>query len=318
MGPVPTLEDWITAMSAPLRTHVPTRRPLTVGLISAGRAGTVLAAALASAGHRLAAVTAPSPVSLARVAAMLPAADVLPAREVARAATDLLLLAVPDDNLAPLVDQLASAVHPGQVIAHTSGAHGIGVLAPATARGARPLALHPAMTFTGEAADLDRLPGVSYGVTAPDELRPLATWLISDLEGCPEWVAEQHRPLYHAALAHGANHLVTLVNDAVDQLHDAGLADPARLLGPLLAAALHNALSRGDEALTGPVARGDAGTIAGHLATLTFAAPDAVPAYRALAHRTADRAITAGLVSPQAAEALLDVLADSRLLRESA
>jgi predicted short-subunit dehydrogenase-like oxidoreductase (DUF2520 family) len=319
MGPVPTLEDWITVMSAPLRPHAATGRPLTVGLIGAGRTGPVLGAALTAAGHRVTAVTARSPESRARVAAMLPSATILPADDVARAAADLLLVAVPDDNLAPLVDRLAAGVlRSGQVVAHTSGAHGIAVLAPATARGVRPLALHPAMTFTGEAADLDRLPGISYGVTAPDELRPLATQLVADLGGYPEWVAEPHRPLYHAALAHGANHLITLVNEAADWLRDAGVTDPASLLRPLLAAALDNALARGDGALTGPVARGDAGTIAGHLAVLAIEAPDSVAAYRALAHRTVDRAITAGLLSPAAAGPLLDALTDPALLRESA
>jgi predicted short-subunit dehydrogenase-like oxidoreductase (DUF2520 family) len=297
-----------------------TRTPLTAGLIGAGRAGPVIGAALAAAGHRLAATTARSPASRDRVALMLPSATILPAEGVARSATDLLLLAVPDDALEPLVATLATAgaVHPGQVIAHTSGAHGLEVLWPVTAHGARPLALHPAMTFTGDPADLDRLPGASYGVTAPDDLRPLATRLVADLGGTPEWVAGEYRTLYHAALAHGANHLVTLVNEAVDRLRDAGVEHPARLLEPLLRAALENALRRGDAALTGPVVRGDAGTIDGHLEVLAAVAPDSVAAYRALAHRTADRAITAGLLHPGAAGALLDALADTELQRESA
>lgn len=305
-------------MSALPRQPVATGRSLTIGLIGAGRAGSVLAAALIAAGHRLGAVTARSVESRARVTDLLPTATIRPTADVARAATDLLLLAVPDDALGPLVDRLAAdAPPPGQVVAHTSGAHGLGVLAPVTARGARPLALHPVMTFTGEATDLGRLPGISYGMTAPDELRAFATQLVADLGGYPEWVTEAHRPLYHAALAHGANHLVTLVNEAAERLGDAGVAEPARLLRPLLTAALENALARGDEALTGPVARGDAGTVTEHLAVLAAVAPDSVPAYRALAHRTADRAITAGLLGSQAAATLLDALADRALLRES-
>lgn len=307
-------------MSAPLRARPTGHTPLTAGLIGAGRAGPVLGAALVAAGHRLTATTARSPASRDRVALMLPSAAVLPAEEVARAATDLLVIAVPDDALGPLVAQLAhaGAVRPGQVVAHTSGAHGLDVLWPVTAHGAQPLALHPAMTFTGDPGDLDRLPGVSYGVTAPDDLRTLAARLVADLGGIPEWVAGEHRTLYHAALAHGANHLVTLVNEAADRLRDAGVEQPARLLEPLLRAALENALHRGDAALTGPVARGDAGTIGGHLEVLAAIAPDSVAAYRALAHRTADRAITAGLLRPGAAGALLDALADAELQRESA
>jgi predicted short-subunit dehydrogenase-like oxidoreductase (DUF2520 family) len=297
-------------MSAPLR--VPGASPLTVGVIGTGRVGAVLGAALAAAGHRVVAATARSRASRTRVAELLSGAAVSSPDAVARAATDLLLVAVPDDTLGPLVSELATAgaLHDGQVVAHVSGAHGTAVLAPAVRRGARPLAMHPAMTFTGDADDLSRLPGVSYGVTAPDELRPLATRLVADLGGTPEWIAEADRPIYHAALAHGANHLVTLVNEAADLLRAAGAREPARLLAPLLRAALDNTLRLGDAALTGPVARGDAGTLAGHLRHLAGAAPESVAAYRTLARRTADRAVAAGQLSPGAAAAMLDVLAD--------
>ena len=126
--------------------------------------------------------------------------------------------------------------------------------------------------------------------------------------GEPIWVAEEARPLYHAALANGANHLVTLVAQTLDLLRRRGIADPAALVRPLLTAALDNVLRMGDEALTGPVARGDAGTVAAHLEVLSRAAPEARAAYIAMARLTADRALAAGLLDPEAAEALLDVL----------
>jgi predicted short-subunit dehydrogenase-like oxidoreductase (DUF2520 family) len=206
--------------------------------------------------------------------------------------------------LAPLVAQLP--FRDGQIVAHTSGAYGIGVLAPAAARGAWPLALHPAMTFTGRPEDLVRLrKGVPFGVTAPEDLRELAEALVHEFGGTPEWIAEQRRTLYHAALAHGANHLVTLVNEALDRLRDAGVRHPERVLDPLLHAALDNALRHGDAALTGPVSRGDAGTVVAHLHALAAVAPESVEAYRVLAQRTAERAIQAGLIS---ADALGDAL----------
>ncbi|RLK08839.1 putative short-subunit dehydrogenase-like oxidoreductase (DUF2520 family) [Micromonospora sp. M71_S20] len=312
-------------MSAPLRPrpaapHGPavppaaTPRLLTVGIVGSGRVGTVLGAALAAAGHRVVAVTAGSGASRARAALLLPEVPRRSAAAVARAATDLLLVAVPDDALAGVVAALADggALRPGQVVAHTSGAHGLAVLAPAAAAGARPLALHPAMTFTGTPDDLARLAGISYGVTAPAELRPLAARLVADLGGVPEWVGEADRPLYHAALAHGANHLVTLVNEAADRLRDAGVTQPEKVLAPLLRAALENALRLGDDALTGPVSRGDAGTVERHLARLAATAPESVAPYLALARRTADRAIAAGRLRPVDAESLLGVLAGDR------
>lgn len=296
-------------------TTVRLSRVIRVGVIGAGRVGAVLGAAFQRAGHRVVAASGVSGASLARVERLLPGAALrLPNQVPAEA--DLVLLAVPDDSLAGLVHGLveAGAIRPGQVLAHTSGAHGIDVLAPAVAAGAHPLALHPAMTFTGDRRDLDRLAeGISFGVTAPDQLRGLATRLVADLGGSIEWIAESDRPLYHAALAHGANHLVTLVNEAMDRLRDAGAVHPERVLGPLLRAALENTLRQGDAALTGPVARGDAGTIARHVAVLRGTAPDSLPAYLALARRTADRAIASGRLRPHDAESLLGVLADSRL-----
>jgi predicted short-subunit dehydrogenase-like oxidoreductase (DUF2520 family) len=296
--------------------------PLTVGVIGAGRVGAVLGAALADAGHRVVAASGASAATRARIARLLPDAAHLSPDEVARVATDLLIVSVPDDALAGVVAGLAGLFRPGQVVAHTSGAHGLAVLAPATAGGARPLALHPAMTFTGRREDLRRLVGASFGVTAPEDLRPFATRLAADLGGparraggressggAVDWVAEADRPLYHAALAHGANHLVTLVNEAVDRLRDAGVGRPEKVLGPLLEAALHNALRMGDAALTGPVSRGDAGTVAQHLDRLAATAPESVPPYLALARRTADRAIASGRLHPVDAERLLDVLA---------
>lgn len=286
-------------------------RSLTIGVLGAGRAGAVLGAALARAGHRVVAASGRSAASRARMARLLPGTPERGGVEVTREGTDLVLICVPDDALGPLVAHLAEerAFAPGQVVAHTSGAHGVGILHPAVDGGARPLALHPAMTFTGHPDDLDRLAGISYGLTAPRELRGFAETLVRDLGGTPEWVPEPDRALYHAALAHGANHLVTLVNESLDRLRDAGVQHPERVLGPLLRAALDNTLRLGDAALTGPVSRGDAGTVAKHLDTLAAAAPDSVPTYLALARRTADRALAAGRLTPLAAEPLLDVLA---------
>ena len=284
---------------------------LAVGVVGAGRVGSVLGAALQGAGHRVVAVSAVSDRSRRRAADLLPDAQVLAPPEVV-AAGELVLLTVPDDVLPGLVEGLvaAAAVHAGQLLVHTSGRYGVGVLDLATRAGALPLALHPAMTFTGRPEDLARLSGACFGVTAPEPLRPIADALVVEMGGDPQWVEEDQRPLYHAALAGGANHLSTLVNESVDLLRRCGVADPERLLAPLLGAALDNALRSGDAALTGPVARGDAGTVAAHLEVLREVSPHTAGAYLAMARLTADRALAAGLLRPDAAEALLDVLAE--------
>ncbi|CAM3226556.1 Rossmann-like and DUF2520 domain-containing protein [Stackebrandtia soli] len=292
--------------------HRPTRDAsrLDVGVISAGRVGSVLGAALSTAGHRVIATTAVSRASRDRAARFIPDAAILPADEVAHAAS-LLLLAVPDDEIADLVRGLASGGHlrAGQLIAHVSGGHGADVLAPAAELGAATMAIHPAMTFTGRPEDVDRLSGVTFAVTAAEEFRPIAAALVIEMGGEPEFVDEAKRPLYHAALCHGANHLNTLIGDAIDQLAAAGVENPQRMIAPLLSAALDNALRLGDAALTGPVARGDAGTVSAHLRALRDDAPDTVAPYIAMARRTADRAIDSGRLPADTAEPLLGALA---------
>jgi predicted short-subunit dehydrogenase-like oxidoreductase (DUF2520 family) len=281
---------------------------LAVGIVSAGRVGAVLGAALENAGHSVVATSAVSRASRDRAAALLPHAAILPPDEVVRRA-DLAVLAVPDDVLPGLVRGLAAAdcLRPGQILTHTCGAHGVGVLAPAAEHDVLPVALHPAMTITGRAEDVARLTGACVGVTAGDGPDAEAAWLVGEalvveMGAEPVRVPEALRPLYHAALAHGANHLITLVRECVDLLTDAGIGPAERILAPLLSAALDNALRHGDRALTGPVARGDAGTVAIHLRHLDARAPQSAALYRALARRTAERARAGGLIDPAAAD----------------
>jgi predicted short-subunit dehydrogenase-like oxidoreductase (DUF2520 family) len=283
---------------------------LRVGVVGTGRVGSILGAALAAAGHRVVAASGVSATARSRAEALLPGVPLVTPPEVF-AAADLVVVAVPDDALADLVAGLAitGAVRVGQLVVHPSGRHGVRVLDPARRAGALPLALHPVMTFTGTSLDLGRLVGCCFGVTAPDALRPVAEALVLEM-GCePVWVDESARPLYHAALAHGSNHLVTLVAQAMDLLAEAGVADPGRMLAPLLGAALDNALRSGDAATTGPVVRGDAGTVAGHVRAVGLASPEILATYRALARATADRALVSRRLSPTAAETLLDALA---------
>lgn len=271
---------------------------LRVGVIGTGRVGSVLGAALARAGHHVVAASGVSAESRRRAERLLPGVPILDPDEVV-AAADFVLLSVPDDVLRDLVAGLAStgAWRAGQIVAHTSGAQGIGVLDAAAARGVIPLALHPVMTFAGRTEDFDRVIGAPFGVTAPDELRAVAETLVYEIGGEPLWVPELARPLYHAALTVGSNHLVTLVNDALELLARAGVEQPAQLIGPLLSAALDNVLRLGDAALTGPISRGDAATVATHVSTLAAHAPDQLPGYLVLARRSAERARSTARIS---------------------
>ncbi|HUO40175.1 MAG TPA: DUF2520 domain-containing protein [Mycobacterium sp.] len=276
-------------------------------MISAGRVGTALGVALERAGHVVVACAAVSSASRRLAERRLPDTAILPAHDVA-ARSELLLLAVPDDELATLVSGLAATgvVRPGAIVAHTSGANGVGILAPLAEQGRIPLAIHPAMTFTGTDEDITRLPDTCFGITAADEVGyAIAQSLVLEIGGEPFRVREDARTLYHAALAHASNHVVTVLADALEALRSAlwgqellgqelvadapgGIAE--RVIGPLTRAAVENTLQRGQAALTGPVARGDADAIAAHLRALAEVEPQLAQAYRENSRRTAERA----------------------------
>ncbi|MCG7439496.1 prephenate dehydrogenase/arogenate dehydrogenase family protein [Corynebacterium freneyi] len=276
---------------------------LTVAVISAGAVGTAVGEALARAGHAVTAAVARSDASRARAALRLPQARITDVVSAARDA-ELIILAVPDPELPDVVEQIVPHVGAGRIVVHVAGSRGRAVLDPIALTGALTIAAHPAMTFAGVPDDTDRLTGCPWGVTVGDELsRTVAELLISEIGGRAIPIPESRRPLYHAAMAHGSNHLGAVVADAVDLLaraisdggdpsatHSPGAArdQAAALLGPLLEASLDNALKWGPRALTGPAARDDAGTVVKHLNVIDDELPRATPAYRALARRIAE------------------------------
>ena len=289
---------------------------LGVGIIGAGRVGAVLGAALRREGHAITGAYAVSDASRQRAEELLPGVPLLDVPRIVER-SELIILAVPDDQLADLAAGIAAAgLSPGgQIVLHTSGRYGSAVLAPLEKAGCVTLAMHPAMTFSGTEADLPLLVGCPMALTARDDVLPIAQALAVELGGEPFILPEGDRPLYHAAMAHGANHLVVLVDQARSILTALGVDNPGAALRPLLTAALDGALRHGAAALTGPVRRGDAGTLRAHLEALadydrTAALDrreDVEATYRALARAAVERA---GL-DEQARERILAVVDDA-------
>ncbi|MDO5034601.1 MAG: DUF2520 domain-containing protein [Actinomycetaceae bacterium] len=262
-----------------------------VGIIGAGRVGPVIGRALQIVGHEVIGITRSSKPERNDAAEAILGAPFVEAEEACEA--DLVLIAIPDDQIQPLVDGLAKlgCFRPGQIVMHTSGAHGIRVLDSAQAAGALPIALHPAMTFTGTSIDVDRLQMCPAAITSTAVALPIASAIALEIGLEPRVVEEEDRTLYHGALAHGANHLVTLVTQAVEMLDRAGVENPALYIRPLLNAALDRALSEGASGLTGPVRRGDTGTLQAHRRALFEAdMPVALETYTDLARATAKMA----------------------------
>ncbi|MGJ4070278.1 DUF2520 domain-containing protein [Corynebacterium macclintockiae] len=277
---------------------------LSVGIISAGAVGVALAEAFGRAGHHVHGVYVHSARSEKLASKRIPNIPQTSLSSAAQAA--LVVLAVPDPKLPDVIEKVAQHTRDGQIVAHVSGAFGCDILQPITDTGALPLALHPAMTFTGTPADSERLDGCAWGVTSDSEVGDVvAQTLVASLGGVPVAIPEPHRAAYHAAMAHAANHLVTLLTDAqeiLDRVVDAPGESPdtALLLRRIAHAAVDNALDKRMDGLTGPVARDDAPAVMRHLAALrelgdsaeeaTGHGQSSEAAYTAMARRTALKA----------------------------
>lgn len=257
-----------------------------IGIIGTGRVSRALA--LCFARHATVTMWGRSPDKLAAIAGVETAETCAMLAE----RSDVLAICVADDAIAALVEELAlsGAFSHAPLVFHVSGRSGAALLAPLRDKGALTAAIHPAMTFTGDPAqEVRRMAGAPFAITAADPRADAgARDVVALLGGVAVPIAEEHRTLYHAALSHAANHLVTLIAGASAALRTAGVNTPGALLTPLVQASLENSLNGGFSALSGPLLRGDADTVRGHIDALRGACPDVLPAYRAMALATLD------------------------------
>jgi predicted short-subunit dehydrogenase-like oxidoreductase (DUF2520 family) len=217
---------------------------LGVGIVGAGRVGPVLGAALAGAGHAIVGISAVSADSRDRAEAMLPGVPILDVPALIER-SELVILAVPESELEALVAGLAlvNAWQPGQLVLHTAPGFGTAVLAPATKAGAIPLAVHPAMAFTGTSLDLVRLQESYCAVTAPTPVLPIGQALVVEMGAEPVIVAEADREAYAEAIATATSFSTAIVGQAVGILQSLGIESPGRVIAPLVRSAVENALS---------------------------------------------------------------------------
>lgn len=232
----------------------PTAARLAVGIVGAGRVGPVLGAALAGAGHAIIGISAVSDASRERADSMLPGAPTLTVPEIVER-SELVIVAVPQSDLADLIAGLAAAGvwRPGQLVAHTAPALGTDVLAPATRAGAIPLALHPALSFTGTSLDLTRLRESFCAVTAPAPVQPIGQALAVEF-GCePIIIAEEDRAAYGEAIATATEFSTAIVSQAVGLLRGIGVDTPGLVLSSLVRSSVDAALTGADPDVTRPL-----------------------------------------------------------------
>ncbi len=216
---------------------------LGVGIIGAGRVGPVLGAALAGAGHAIVGVSAVSEANRERARAMLADVPILEIPDLIER-SELVILAIPQAELESLVAGLAAtgAWQPGQLVLHTAPGFGTDVLRPAMAAGAIPLAVHPAMTFTGTSVDLARLRECYFAVTAPAPVLPIAQALVVEMGAEPVIVAEADRVAYAEAIEIASGFSSAIVAQAMARLVEAGVENPGAVIGPVVRTSVESAL----------------------------------------------------------------------------
>jgi predicted short-subunit dehydrogenase-like oxidoreductase (DUF2520 family) len=287
----------------------PGERPVT-GIVGAGPVGLALGVALARAGWPVGAVASRDAGRRSRFREHVPTVRAFAEAAALVDDVELIILAVPDDAIGPLAATLR--LYAGQAIVHTSGLLGPEALAPAMAAGTQAGAFHPLVAF----ADLDRaltaLRGATVAIEGDDELVAHLAEMAEAIGGVPVRLAPGSKAAYHAAAVLAAGGVDALLDTIREVATVLGLdeAGAMRIYLPLVEQTVANARALGiDAALTGPATRGDAGTLAAHVAALGTAAPGALPVYRAVVARDVAIATRRGALSPDAAERLRTALA---------
>jgi len=280
----------------------------TIAIIGLGRVGSVLGRALHAAQYPIVAVASRNHAKAEATAYTFAAHPVSPTVAAARA--DLVLLTVPDDVLPFLAHDLAAAGawRAGQFVVHASGASPASVLQPAAEQGAMIGSFHPVAAFASPDATLP--PGITFGIEAPKPLQQILIHMAHALGGYALPITAEQKTLYHAAAVIASNYTVTLAAMAAQLFDQLGASpeDALRALLPLMRTTLDNLEQLGvPDALTGPLVRGDAGTVAHHLETLDRSAPRAAAFYRCLGQATLPLAQQRGLDQARAG-ALQDLL----------
>jgi predicted short-subunit dehydrogenase-like oxidoreductase (DUF2520 family) len=288
-----------------------------VAILGVGKVGTAVGFFLRKAGYPIAAVAARSGASASRGADFTGGAVFEDYGEAALRGRFILITTV-DDAIAPVCEWIArrGAVGPGKKVVHMSGACGLDVLRSAKDAGASVACIHPIQSFADVRSAIENIPGSSFGVTADVEIERWALQVVQDLGGRAFLIADGDKPLYHAAACMASNYLVTLMHLVEDIYQRIGLGrdDALQAFWPLVRGTIRNIETKGTvQSLTGPISRGDIGTVKKHLTTFGEKVPELDDLYRALGLRAVDVGFKKGTLSPDKAQAIKTLLMEGRL-----
>lgn len=292
--------------------HAAPGEPPVIGIVGAGAVGTALGVALTRAGWPVHAVASRDQSRRERFRELVGVRSVFVDTQALIEEVELIILAIPDDALAPLAGSVR--MYGGQAMVHTSGALGADVLLPAMAAGTQIGSFHPLVAFAQVERAVDALRGATVAIEGDEQLLDLLGRMAEALGATPVRLAPGSKTAYHAAAVLAAGGFVALLDAIAELARVAGLDEPGALTiyGPLIEGTLGNARALGiRRALTGPITRGDVGTLVAHLAALRSHAPGVLDLYRAAAEREIDLAVERGALTPAGAAALRAALASA-------
>ncbi len=280
-----------------------------IGFIGAGTVGTALAVRLRGKGYSIVAVTSRTHASAERLADMVSGCRIYETGQAVADAADMVFITTPDG----VIPQIAAQVkwRQGQSVIHCSGADSLDVLAPAAECGAQRGGFHPLQTFATIAYAIENIPGSTFALEADEPMLSRLKEMVTALEG--RWIVLKpgDKVIYHAAAVIACNYMVTLAKLATDLWKTFGVSTPeaTQALLPLLRGSLNNLSNVGlPNSLTGPIARGDTGTVQKHLAALDERAPELLPAYEELGRQTIPIALAKGKIDKRKANELYAIL----------
>jgi len=287
-----------------------------VAILGLGKVGTAVGFFLRGAGYPIAAVAARSIESVSKGAEFTGGTAFVDYTEAARRGRIVLITTV-DDAIAPVCERITreGAIDPGKKVVHMSGACGLDVLQPAKRAGASVACIHPIQSFADVKNAIENIPGSSFGVTADGDSEAWALRIVQDLGGRAFIIADEDKPLYHAAACMASNYLVTLMHLVEGIYLRIGLSsdDALRAFWPLVRGTIRNIEAKGTvQSLTGPISRGDVGTLKKHLAVFNEKIPELEFLYRTLGLQAADVGFKKGTLSLERVQEIKTLLTGGR------
>ena len=282
---------------------------LKLGFIGAGTVGTALSVRLSSKGYQVVAVSSRSQNSARNLAQAISGCRASNNNQDVADTAEVIFITTPDDAIAPVASQIQW--HTGQGVVHCSGADSTDILEPARKSGAQVGVFHPLQTFASVSQAIENMPGSTFALEAEEPLLNIFKEMANALDG--NWVELKagDKVIYHAAAVIACNYMVTLVKLASDlwQTFDVSPHQATQALLPLLRGTINNIDTVGiPRCLTGPIARGDTGTVKKHLKALQEKAPAILSTYRELGLQTIPIALAKGRINQDKAEELEAIL----------